>query len=196
MKPITRIFFITVMALLSSIAAAQTTAPGNTPIDAASAVEPSVSPVKPQVDTANQAATSATAAGPKLQLLMSPYTYHLNPKPTHRSVVVLGLEREHANGKVDGVAVFRNSFGQPSIYVYPWGGVYKSLLGIDNLHFKWSGGLIYGYRGEFKNEVANVAGFAPVVIFGLAYQFRPGWTAQVNMLGRAAVQFQLNAPLD
>lgn len=145
--------------------------------------------VVPAVDAAKE-------ASPKLTLMLSPYTYHLNPKPTHKNVVLVGVEREHTNAKLDGLVLFSNSFGQPSVYVYPFGGVYKSVFGVDKLSFKWTAGVIYGYRGEFKNEVANVGGFAPAVIPALAYEFKPGWSAQVNLLGKAAVQFQLNAPLN
>jgi hypothetical protein len=141
-------------------------------------------------------AAQAKETGPKLTLMLSPYTYHFNPKPTHKDVILVGLEREYASRKLDGAALFTNSFGQPSIYVYPWGGVYKSILGVEKLSFKWTGGIIYGYRGEFKDEVANVGGFAPVVVFGLNYEFKPGWSAQVNTLGLAAAQFQLNIALD
>jgi hypothetical protein len=131
-----------------------------------------------------------------LRLQMSPYTYHFSEDPNHRNVVMLGVERQHPNNKLDGVVLFSNSFGQPSIYVYPWGGVYKSIWGVQPLSFKWTAGLIYGYRGEFKDEVANVGGLAPAVIVGLAYEFKPGWSAQVNLLGGAAMQFQLNVPLE
>jgi hypothetical protein len=136
------------------------------------------------------------AASPQLTLMLGSYTHHFNPKPTHRKVFLVGLEREHANAKLDGIVLFTNSFGQPSVYVYPWGGVYKSIFGVDKLAFKWTGGIIYGYRGEFKDEVANVGGFAPVIIPALSYTFKPGWSAQVNMLGKAAAQFQLNMALD
>lgn len=164
-----------------------------------------VAPTTSSAPAAAPAATSVTEAakaapakelGPKLTLMLSPYTYHFNPKPTHRHVYLVGLEREHANLKLDGAAFFRNSFGQPSIYVYPWGGVYKSILGVNNLSFKWTGGIIYGYKGEFKDELANVGGIAPAIVFGLNYEFKPGWSAQINTLGFAAAQFQLNVALD
>jgi hypothetical protein len=132
----------------------------------------------------------------KLSLMLSPYTYHFNPKPTHRDVYLIGLEREYPNAKLDGVAFFSNSFGQPSIYIYPWGGVYKNIFGVDKLAFKWTAGLIYGYKGEFKNQVANIGGIAPAVVVAVGYEFKPGWVAQVNTLGAAAAQFQLNIQLD
>jgi hypothetical protein len=137
-----------------------------------------------------------TPSDRKLSLMLSPYTYHFNPKPTHRQVYLLGLEREYPNAKIDGVAFFRNSFGQPSIYVYPWGGVYKNIYGVNKLTFKWTAGVIYCYRGEFKDELANIGGFAPVIVPALGYEFKPGWVAQINTLGAAAAQFQLNIQLD
>jgi hypothetical protein len=166
---------------------------------AASAVA-QVAPAAVPVPVANppvaMPASAAKEAGPKLTLMLSPYTYHLNPRPVHKNVYLIGLEREYSNAKLDGLVLFSNSFGQPSVYVYPFGGVCKSVFGVEKLSFKWTAGVIYGYRGEYKDEVANLGGFAPAVIPGLAYEFKPGWSAQVNLLGKAAVQFQLNAPLN
>jgi hypothetical protein len=103
-------------------------------------------------DAPSAAPVLPSSSAPTLSLMVSPYTYHFNPKPTHRHVYQVGLEREYANAKLDGVVLFTNSFGQPSIYVYPWGGVYKSIFGVDKLAFKWTGGVIWGYRGEYKDE--------------------------------------------
>ncbi len=154
-------------------------------------------PAAPVADAPTEAKpVDIKEASPRLSLSLGSYTHHFNPKPTHRSVYLVGVGREYASGKLDGIVFFTNSFGQPSVYLYPWGGVYKSILGVDKLEFKWTGGLIYGYRGEFKNEVANVGGLAPVIIVGLNYRFKPGWSAQVNMLGKAAAQFHLNVALD
>lgn len=163
-------------------------------VTATAQVAPAAATANPPV--AAGAPAVAKEVGPRLTLMLSPYTYHFNPKPTHRDVILIGLEREHGNRKLDGAALFSNSFGQPSIYVYPWGGVYKSILGVDKLSFKWTGGIIYGYRGEFKDELANVGGIAPAIVFGLNYEFKPGWSAQINTLGFAAAQFQLNVALD
>jgi hypothetical protein len=196
MKTVSRIIVGLIVAYFAGGAAAQASAPvpapSSTPV-ASPASSPAVGEVaQPAPPTAEAGPNNA----PKLSLMFSPYTLHFNPKPTHRRVVLLGVEREHANAKLDGLVLFTNSFGQPSIYVYPFGGVYKSIFGINDVSFKWTGGLIYGYKGEFKDEVANVGGIAPVLIFGLNYQIKPGWSFQVNTLGKAAAQFQLNAPLN
>ncbi|MCW2311823.1 hypothetical protein [Rhodoferax antarcticus] len=125
----------------------------------------------------------------------SPYTHHFSDNPEHKTVVLVGLEREYANQKLDGLALFSNSFGQPTVYLYPWGGVYKSILGVERLSFKWTAGLLYGYREPYEDKVPlNYKGFSPAVIPALAYEFKHGWSAQVNVLGTAGLMFQLSAP--
>jgi hypothetical protein len=58
--------------------------------------------------------------GLKLEWQMSPFTHHFSPSEDHKNVYMVGLEREHANGKLDGVTFFTNSFGQARLYLYPW----------------------------------------------------------------------------
>ncbi len=131
-----------------------------------------------------------------LRLQFSPYTYHYNYNPAHVNVLMVGVEREYPDAKLDGVILFSNSFGQPSSYLYPWGGVYREFGGIQHLSFKWTAGLMYGYKEPYKRKVPlNYNGFSPVLIPALAYEFKPGWSAQLNILGIAAIMFQLNIPL-
>jgi hypothetical protein len=138
----------------------------------------------------------AVSAAPQLRLQISPYTHHFNADTNHKNVVLLGVEREFSNGKLDGLALFSNSFGQESAYLYPWGGVYKSLLGVQPLSFKWTAGLLYGYKAPYEDKVPlNSKGFSPGLIFGLAYEFKPGWSAQLNILGTAGLMFGVNVPL-
>lgn len=146
---------------------------------------------------AQQNAAPDAGQGNVLRLQLSPYTRHYNYDAEHRDVVMVGVEREYPNAKLDGITLFRNSFGQESLYIYPWGGVYHALGGIQPLSFKWTAGLIYGYIDSFANKVPlNYKGFSPGLIVGLAYEFTPGWSGQINLLGTAAVMFQLNAPLN
>ena len=127
----------------------------------------------------------------------SPYTFHFSRSDDHKQVVMVGLEREHPNAKVDGITLFTNSFGQPTVYFYPWGGVYHDIGSIKHLSFKWTAGLLYGYRDPYENKVPlNYKGLSPAVIPALVYEFKPGWSGQVNFLGTAALMFQLNAPFN
>ena len=131
------------------------------------------------------------------RLQFSPYTHHYTFDAAHRDVVMIGLEKESPEADLIGITLFRNSFGQESVYVYPWGGVYRGIGGFRPVSFKWTAGLIYGYVDSFQNKVPlNYKGFSPGLIFGLAYEFRRGWSAQVNFLGTAAAMFEISVPLD
>ena len=145
---------------------------------------------------AQQNATPDLQQGNVLQFQFSPYTYHFSEDSEHKDVVMVGVEREYPNAKLDGITLFRNSFGQDSVYIYPWGQVYHSLAGIKPLSFKWTAGLLYGYVAPYENKVPlNYNGFSPGLILALTYDFAPGWSGQVNMLGTAALMFQLNVQL-
>jgi hypothetical protein len=132
-----------------------------------------------------------------LRFQFSPYTYHVRPSDEHSDVVMVGLEREHRGGKVDGVVLFSNSFGQPTLYVYPWGETYRDVMGIPKLSFKWTAGLMYGYKAPYENKVPlNYKGFNPVVIPAVAYDFESGWSAQLNLLGTAGLMFQVSKQIN
>lgn len=142
------------------------------------------------------AQASAVAQDPVLRLQLSPYTHHFIYDSGHSDVVMIGIEREYASAKIDGITLFSNSFGQPAIYLYPWGGIYRSLVGIQPLSFKWTAGLLYGYKTPYENKVPyTYEGFSPVAIVALAYDLPSGWSVQANLLGLAAVMFQVNKPL-
>ncbi len=131
-----------------------------------------------------------------VRLQLSPYTYHYTYDTEHSDVVMIGLEREYPDARLDGVTLFSNSFGQASVYLYPWGHVYHAIGGIKALSFKWTAGLLYGYKAPYEDKVPlNYKGFSPGFIPALAYEFKPGWSAQLSFLGNAALMFQINAPL-
>lgn len=73
--------------------------------------------------------------------------------------------------------------------------MYHGIYGIQSLSFKWTAGLLYGYKEPYENKVPlNYNGFSPGAIIALEYEFKPGWSAQVDMLGTAGLMFQLNMP--
>jgi len=144
---------------------------------------------------AQQESTDASASPNKLSLQFSPFTYHFSYDEKHRPVHMIGLEREKPGGKLDGLTFFTNSFGQDCVYLYPWGGVYHNFYGIAPLSFKWTAGLLYGYVAPYENKVPlNHNGFSPGAIIAFEYKFQSGWSAQVDMLGTAALMFQVNMP--
>lgn len=139
--------------------------------------------------------TEDWARGSELRWQFSPITYHYSEDPEHKPVVMVGLERESADYSIDGAAFFTNSFGQPTIYWYPFGQTYKAVGGIERLSLKWTAGLLYGYRAPYESKVPmNYRGLSPAFIPAVEYAVGDDWLVQVNILGTAGLMFQLSKP--
>jgi hypothetical protein len=127
------------------------------------------------------------------QIQVSPYTKHYHPSPEHRHVYLVGVERINADSKfwggdqsLWGFSYFSNSFGQPSAYAYG-GGIYKNLFGSPQWYFKWTAGILYGYKPPYQDKVPfNRNGWSPGLIAGLGYKITPQIGVQLNALGTAA----------
>lgn len=155
---------------------------------AAQPAQPEPSSVIPQVP-----ARPPEVAG--WRVVFSPTAVHFSDAADHKAVVLLGLERERHDGLLWGGAVFRNSFGQPSAYVYggqrlygwsPWSPLFAD----------WSAGLLYGYVGEYKDKVPiNYKGFSPAIIAGLGWQFTPALAGHVHLLGASALLVSISVRL-
>jgi hypothetical protein len=122
-------------------------------------------------------------------LTLSPYTHHWSKSSEHKQVNLIALDRRSDNNGFCGLALFSNSFGQPSAYLY-MGKRWDGLLGHPKLFTKISFGLIYGYRGAYKNKIpANQLGIAPAILPSLGYEFTPRDSAQMYVLGTAGLLF-------
>lgn len=120
-------------------------------------------------------------------LTLSPYTHHWRPSNEHQNVRLVALDSRTPGNGFCGLAAFSNSFGQPSLYAYA-GQRWDGLLGHPKLFTKVSFGVIYGYKGPYKNEIGlNQLGIAPVIIPSLGYSITPKHSAQVFLLGTAGV---------
>ncbi|MDH5540993.1 MAG: hypothetical protein OEY03_16435 [Rhizobacter sp.] len=130
-----------------------------------------------------------------VRLVASPYTLHFSPSERHKPVWMIGAEKQYADGDVLGAAYFSNSFGQDSLTVYR-GEQIRNWSRFEKLYFQWTAGLMYGYKGEFQDEVPlNFKGFSPVVVVSLGWQFTPKYSVQVNLLGFAAAMVQVSMRL-
>lgn len=122
----------------------------------------------------------------------SPYSLHFRYNPKHRRVWALGVERQRSDNWLAGTSFFSNSFGQPSSYTYV-GKRFPALWGQPQLFGQISGGLLYGYRGEFQNKVPlNYKGFSPGALVTLGWQFHKDGAASVHLLGDAGLMLQFS----
>jgi hypothetical protein len=140
-----------------------------------------------------QATDFTTFGGPgHWRVVASPFTQHWRPSDEHRAVYALGVERQRDDLWLGGAAYFRNSFGQPSAYVY-LGKRYEGFFGKPELFAQVSAGVIYGYKGKYKNKLPlNVNGFAPGAVLSGGWQFNPEAAFSLHLLGDAAVMFQFS----
>ena len=114
----------------------------------------------------------------------SAYTRHFAPDPEHNNHQdLIGLERNEASGWVYGAATFRNSFRQRSYYAYA-GKRYDSQA--YPVYAKLTGGMIQGYRGEYRDKIPlNRYGVAPVIIPSIGTYVGPV-AAELVLLGTNA----------
>jgi len=123
---------------------------------------------------------------------VAPYAPHFRFSEEHRAVYAVAIERQRPDGWLAGLSPFRNSFGQPSAYAYV-GKRVPNLFEVEALYFQWSVGILYGYKGKFKDKVPlNVGGFSPGALVGLGWQFNRQTSATVHLLGDAAMMFQFS----
>jgi hypothetical protein len=147
----------------------------------------------PPAGAAADASQAELPTGDVWRVIASPSTYHYRYNPDHRHVYMLGLERQYAGGFVMGASWFRNSFGQPSAYVYA-GRRFEHVRGYAPLFVQLTGGVLYGYMPPYENKVPlNHDGVSPGAVLSVGWRFTPTWSAQVNVLGDSALMFQLSA---
>ena len=129
------------------------------------------------------------------RVAMSPYSVHFRYNENHRAVWALGLERQRADNWMAGASFFSNSFGQPSSYTYV-GKRFPALWGQPQLFGQISGGVLYGYRGEFAHKVPlNYKGFSPGALVTLGWQYSRASAVSAHLLGDAGMMFQWSLDL-
>ena len=96
----------------------------------------------------------------------SVWTDHFDTEQAHtNNQNLIGVEWWAANNWILGAAAFKNSFGQPSQYVYV-GRLWRPWDRVPQFHFKLTGGLLHGYKGEYKDKVPfnSDNGIAPLIL--------------------------------
>ena len=114
------------------------------------------------------------------------YTKHWDPDPEHdNSQNLIGVEVLFHNDWIAGAAVFDNSFGQTSEFVFmgkSWP-IFSSKL----WYFKLTGGLLHGYKEPYDEKIPlNDLGVAPAIVPAIGFRYKRVFV-ETNILGNAAV---------
>ncbi|MGM0704153.1 MAG: hypothetical protein ACQEUG_17370 [Pseudomonadota bacterium] len=94
------------------------------------------------------------------------YTTHFSDDPDHTDDQhLIGVELHNPDRWFAGGARFRNSFSQDSHYLYVGREFPFWQAGDVTLRAKLSGGLLHGYRGEYRDKIPfNRYGVAPALL--------------------------------
>ncbi len=194
-------------ALLASLPAgsalAQATAPKATGDTATQAGTASARPVEPA-----PAASATTESGKPLfevdpwdapepwrtdrfYFQFAYYTIHFHYDPDHQQSYLFDAEYHFKEtwlgGQwIAGVALFQNSFGQFSQYVFG-GLVWRPIEDNQPFYVKLTAGPLHGYSGEYQDKVPlNSSGVAPAIIPGVGYCVQKRYCAEFVLLGANA----------
>jgi len=119
-------------------------------------------------------------------IFTSLYTKHWDDDPEHvNHQKLLGGEALMKNNWVFGLALFDNSFGQNTQYLYA--GYRWNLFHSKLFYFKLTGGLLHGYKEPYEDKIPlNGLGVAPAILPILGFQYK--WFAtELSIAGTAAI---------
>ncbi|CAH1208284.1 sn-glycerol-3-phosphate transporter [Candidatus Nitrotoga sp. BS] len=115
------------------------------------------------------------------------YTHFHNKDSYKGANILVSLEVIKPNDHLYGLALFNNSFDQFSQYLF-YGKIFRLDETYPGLHAQLTGGLIHGYRGEYKDNLFlnKELGVAPVIVPGIGYQ-KNQWGFDLFLLGKQGV---------
>jgi hypothetical protein len=122
------------------------------------------------------------------------YTWHFHYDPDHQQSYLFDAEYHFKEtwlgGQwITGLALFQNSFGQFSQYIFG-GLVWRPIESEQPFYVKLTAGPLHGYTGEYKDKVPfNHDGWAPAIIPGVGYCVMKRYCGEFVLLGTNAALF-------
>jgi hypothetical protein len=123
------------------------------------------------------------------------YTKHRSYSPEHvdhNRLINVEIQSNYdrvwgADKTLFGAAVFKNSFGQPSQWIY-WGQQWDIN---PYVYTKVTAGLLHGYKGKYRDKIPlNKLGVAPGIIPAVGLRYK-GVTFEGILLGTNALMFSV-----
>lgn len=122
---------------------------------------------------ADQSAPDSLQEPYHFTLQTSVATRHFRPNPTQNNHQdLLNLEWNYDSNLLVGAATFHNTFKQSTQLVY-WGAKFHPIASAPGAYIKVVGGLLHGYRGEYKDKIPfNKYGTTPVILPAAGYCYK------------------------
>ena len=124
------------------------------------------------------------------------YTWHFHYDPDHQQSYLFDSEYHFKEtwlgGQwIAGLALFQNSFGQFSQYIFG-GLVWRPIETEQPFYVKLTAGPLHGYTGQYQNKVPfNHDGWAPAIIPGVGYCVMKRYCGEFVLLGTNAALFTI-----
>lgn len=118
----------------------------------------------------------------------SVYTLHWSDDPDHNNhQYLIDPELVFENDFLVGFAWFKNSFDQPSEFLYI--GKTWPMFHSEHFYFKLVGGLLHGYKEPYEDKIPlNGLGIAPAIIPSIGFRYKHFMT-EMQIAGTAALTF-------
>jgi hypothetical protein len=136
----------------------------------------------------------------RFYLQTSVYTVHFNPSPDHVNQQYLvdlewRFDKFWAGGQwLAGAAIFKNSFGQPSQYLYG-GWQVRPFVEAQPLYFKITAGVLHGYKPPYDDKIPfNDSGVAPAILPSVGYCYSR-YCSELILFGTAGAMLTVGATL-
>lgn len=153
-------------------------------------------PAEATAPAAGESKNIAENPGAHWYIQTSLYTRHFNPDPDHvNHQRLINIERISGNNSLWGFAAFRNSFGQPTQMIY-YGQRWHPFASYPSIHVKVVGGLMHGYKGEYKDKVPfnTSAGISPVILPAIGWSHRQ-FATELILFGNSGMLWTFGAYL-
>lgn len=124
------------------------------------------------------------------------YTLHFHYDEDHQQSYMFDAEYHFKEtwlgGQwIAGMALFQNSFGQFSQYLFG-GLLWRPIESEQPFYVKLTAGPLHGYSGEFRDKVPfNSSGVAPAIIPGVGYCVMKRYCGEFILLGANAALFTI-----
>lgn len=160
------------------------------PVEPAPAVAVTGEPAKPLFETDPWDAPEPWRTD-RFYFQFAYYTIHFHYDPDHQQSYLFDAEYHFKEtwlgGQwIAGMALFQNSFGQFSQYLFG-GLVWRPIEEHQPFYVKLTAGPLHGYSGEYQDKVPlNSSGVAPAIIPGIGYCVQRRYCGEFVLLGTNA----------